>query len=132
MFKYLYTRTLLILFLIALLCSILSLPVLAKLAGGPCNAGPVFIGFGFFMIICSILTVFSIRSLYRSYLNKKTYRNSIFLALIPFIIWTSVTIPFFWDDRNATNEVLCLAPFFIAELIILLAAIRKQIKFSKA
>jgi hypothetical protein len=102
------------------------LPVFAQ-GGGPCNAGILFMMFGFILLICSTITAFAIRSIFKSIQKGQLFSGAITLSICSSLLWFAITVAGISDDHSV-RTLLFIIPFSIMELIIIVVAFYKHTK----
>jgi hypothetical protein len=117
-------KVLKLLFFILTIYTMLALYPLAITTGGPCNAGVVLLGGGFFLLSCFLLTLPVVLNISRTdKLSIRSARNKI-LSVTALIVWGFLTIAFSIDDPAPT--LIYLTPYLITLITLALFSFRKH------
>jgi hypothetical protein len=105
-----------ILFFAALIYTLIALLPFAERTGGSCNAGVVFCGFGFILIICAVLSFISLLLAAKKQPSPSYQKISRVLIIVSIVIWGFCMTGVATDDPF--SALLFFMPFFVICLLI--------------
>src|SRR5436190_722629 len=111
-----------ILFLIIVIYTILTLPILAR-AGGPCNGGVVYVVLGPIILFITLIQYIVFRSSTKSIQRVSTLK--IILSIFCTLFWAFWVYAFFVDDK--LGALLYMGPFLFLNVGVLVLVFRNKI-----